>query len=334
MKPATPPFHGGRLQAATKQFNIPLSDWLDLSTGINPYSWQVPAIPQDIWQRLPDSYAPLEAAAETFYGAAVVAIPGSQWAIQNLPAMIQCRRVWIPAEAYEEHKYWWQWHNHQTLAYASLEQITLQPQDSVVVINPNNPTAKHVATAQLLDLARKLNREQGYLILDEAFMDPTPERSVLGQAEPLPTNLIVLRSLGKFFGLAGLRLGFIYCQGALLSAVREKLGPWAVSHPAAYVGELALQDQSWHQSTRALLQQSAHELHQLLSANIPAQSITTTGLFSSIQLNAEVAEALFSHCAQQGILLRHFPQWQKIRVGLTTKSGMERLLSALRCWNI
>ena len=330
----TPPQHGGRLQAAASQFNIPVSDWLDLSTGINPISWKVPTIPQHIWQRLPDSYEQLEAAAADYYGAQVLAIPGSQWAIQMLPAILKTGRVWLPREAYEEHQYWWVLHHHDVVFYESLTAITPNQYDAVVIINPNNPTGKTDSVTGIIELASSLQVLQGHLILDEAFMDPTPEQSVFTQAHRLPECLIVLRSMGKFFGLAGLRLGFVHCPETIQQQLQQRLGPWAVSNPATYVGELALRDTNWHQSARKQLQENQNQLQQLLQQHVPAISLQSTHLFCTLQLTDIKAASLYNHCAQHGILLRHFPQWGKIRVGLTTKNGMERLQSALKCWDI
>lgn len=330
----TPPQHGGRLQAAAEQFNIPESDWLDLSTGINPTSWDVPAIPPSVWQRLPDNYAQLEAAAAEYYQAPVMAIPGSQWAIQNLPLAVKTRRVWLPQQAYEEHQYWWEQSQNDIKLYESLTAIKAKPFDSVVVINPNNPSGHSDSPDHLCELAISLQAQQGYLVLDEAFMDPTPEQSVFFQHRDLPDNMIVLRSLGKFFGMAGLRLGFIYCQQPIRSLLQHMLGPWAISHPASYLGELALRDRDWQQTAIKELRHKSEQLHRLLENHVDVSSICSTRLFSTLQLSPEAAESLFKHCAQQGILLRHFPQWGKIRVGLTTKSGRERLQSALECWDI
>lgn len=330
----TPPHHGGRLQAAASQFNIPVSDWLDLSTGINPDNWEVPPLPQHIWQRLPDSYEPLEAAATHYYGAPVFAIPGSQWAIQNLPTILETGRAWLPKEAYEEHQYWWLQHLHNVQLYESLTAITPNQYDAVVIINPNNPTGKIHSAADIIELAIGLQSLQGHLILDEAFMDPTPEQSVFSQALTLPKNLIVLRSMGKFFGLAGLRLGFVYCNEQIKQRLQQQLGPWAVSNPAAYIGELALRDKNWQQSARKELQENSHQLHRLLQRFVLATSLQPTSLFCTLQLSGAKADSLYNHCAQRGILVRHFPQWGKIRVGLTTKSGMERLQSVLECWDI
>lgn len=328
-----PPLHGGRLHAAAEEFNIPLSDWLDLSTGINPFAWQPPAVPQYVWQCLPDSYTALESAAQQFYSAPMLAIPGSQWAIQHIPTVIASNRVWLPRESYEEHRYWWQYHNHNVQPYDALGTINLMAQDVVVVINPNNPTT-HVESAEsLLQIAEQLHTLSGHLVIDEAFMDCTPQESVFNIGLPLPENMLVLRSLGKFFGLAGLRLGFLYCRGSLHSQITQKLGPWAVSHPASYLGELALLDTDWHKCMRRQLQQAALELQTLLMQKFDSATVHSTNLFSTVQLNSDTALDFCQHCARRGILIRHFEQWNKIRVGLTTQNGMERLKIALKCWN-
>ncbi|RLU00400.1 threonine-phosphate decarboxylase CobD [Ketobacter sp.] len=328
------PLHGGRLLAAAEQFRIPLNDWLDLSTGINPTSWPVPALPDHVWQRLPDSYAPLEAVAGDYYGAPVFAVPGSQWAIQTLPSVLNAERVWLPLEGYEEHQYWWQQYQHRMLKYETLDSITPQHGDSVVVINPNNPTTHTENPETLLRLADHLTTLQGHLILDEAFVDPTPHASVLHQNRMLPDSLVVLRSLGKFFGLAGVRLGFVYCNDAIRARLQPKLGPWAISHPAAWIGEQALQDTQWHRHARAWLMSQQTQLHGLLQQHIKPTQLHSTPLFCTVQLPSAKATDLFNHCAGQGILLRHFPQWDRIRVGITTKNGLERLQSALQCWDL
>jgi len=328
------PEHGGRLQAAAAQFKIPLAHWLDLSTGINPLPWQPPQVPLSVWQRLPDSYADLEQAACNYYGRPMLPIPGSQWAIQTLPAIVPTARVWLPRQAYEEHGYWWQHHDHPIAYYDHLSELKPAQRDTVLVINPNNPTAQRETPARLLALAQQLAPLQGHLVVDEAFIDATPDYSLLPGKTALPDNLLVLRSVGKFFGLAGLRLGFVFCNRALTELLTQRLGPWAVNHPAAYLGQLALTDRSWQQTAREQLLASSASLHQLLVQYFPAETLSSTPLFSTVQLTAEQAESLFRHCAQQGILLRLFPQWHKVRIGLATTTGLQRLKATLECWDI
>lgn len=339
------PRHGGRLHAAAEQFNIPLEHWLDLSTGINPFPWQPKAIPLEVWQRLPDSYQDLERAAQQFYGVkpdsnsgdGLLAIPGSQWAIQTLPALFSKRRVWVPRIAYEEHAYWWRCYSHQIVYYDKLPVQQVQQDDVVIAINPNNPSGHLTPPQDLLALAQQLQSLQGegkgYVLVDEAFMDATPEHSLFNTQDTLPGNLIVLRSVGKFFGLAGLRLGFVQCNEELKQALTARMGPWAISHPAAYVGEQALLDRQWQQATRQHLQQSSAALKALLGKYFSAERIHCNALFCTLQLERQQAQHLFNHCARNGVLLRLFEDWDRVRIGLMSKNGQQRLISAIECWD-
>src|SRR5690606_22076033 len=88
--------HGGRLRAAARRYGIPLSDWLDLSTGVNPEGWPVPAVPPEVWVRLPEEDDGLERAASAYYGCdSIFPVAGSQAAIQALPALLHAQRVGV-----------------------------------------------------------------------------------------------------------------------------------------------------------------------------------------------------------------------------------------------
>ena len=93
--------HGGRLRAAAKTWGTPLDQWLDLSTGINPSGWPVPAIPEEVWRRLPDPDDGLEQLIRQWVGApdgaACMALAGSQAAIMHLPRLRQPCRVGVPS---------------------------------------------------------------------------------------------------------------------------------------------------------------------------------------------------------------------------------------------
>ena len=231
--------HGGDLDQAAREFGIPREKWLDLSTGIAPWSWPVSDIPTAVWQRLPAVDCPLRHAAAAYYGCppdAVLAIPGSQFAIQTLPQLFPDNtRVAIPELGYFEHRKAWQKAGHQLVDYSdqALDQLELQIEagelDVVLVINPNNPTATLLERTRLLHWCELLARRGGCLIVDEAFMD-TEQRMSLASECPRP-GLVVLRSLGKFFGLAGLRVGFVLAESPVLELLSQRLGPWAVNGP-------------------------------------------------------------------------------------------------------
>ncbi len=319
--------HGGRLQRAAAQFGIPAADWLDLSTGINPVGWPVPAVPADVWQRLPEEEDALPAAAAAYYGSdALLAVPGSQWAIENLPALWPSCRVGVLAPSYAEHALRWQQAGHRLTAleaHVSIEELA--DFDVVVLVNPNNPTARLWPREALQALAARLAGHGGWLVVDEAFMDASAEHSLL--AEALPENVVVLRSLGKFFGLAGVRLGFVFAAEALLGRLRRRLSPWAVSHPARWVASRALTDSAWQAHNRQWLATASARLSCLLKA----AGLVVEGMNPMFQwLRHDRALEIYRHLAGQGILIRHFADSASLRFGLAaTEEEWLRLQAAL-----
>jgi cobalamin biosynthetic protein CobC len=228
--------HGGRLRQAAAHYNIPLTDWLDLSTGINPESWPVPPLPASVWQRLPETDDGLEAAAAAYYGNTnLLPVAGSQAAIQILPSVLPRAVVACISPIYAEHPQAWQRAGHRLrfLQNAMLPRALSVATPYVLLCNPNNPTAEHHPHDVAVDAAKQLKKRGGWLIIDEAFIDPTPAESLasLAGTDEAP-NLIVLRSLGKFFGLAGARVGFVLAAPDILSKMAEIMGPWTISGPA------------------------------------------------------------------------------------------------------
>jgi cobalamin biosynthetic protein CobC len=181
----------------------------------------------------------------------------------------------------------------------------------VVIVNPNNPTGALFARADLLALHARLAARGGWLVVDEAFMDATPQHSLAG-GSPRP-GLIVLRSLGKFFGLAGARVGFVLAAEDLLLPLAELLGPWSIAAPSRYVAMHALRDAAWQQATRSRLPQAAQRLHVLLHAH----GLTPDGGCALFQwLRSDAAAAWHERLARQGVLTRLFAAPHSLRFGL------------------
>jgi len=320
--------HGGNLRDAAQRFGR--DDWLDLSTGINPHWYPAPALPGHAWHRLPERDPALTQAAERFYGAPLMlAVAGTQAAIQALPRLRAPSRVAVAAPSYAEHAHHWAMHGHsmRQVPYGELD-AALADCDVMVVCNPNNPTGAVVAPQQLLQWADALAARGGWLVVDEAFGDTARHASVAAHSGR--PGLIVLRSVGKFFGLAGLRLGFVAAHADLLDALADLLGPWAVSGPAQQVALAALRDTPWQQAMEQELAASGARLHALLAAHGIAAS--GTALF---QWWPEArAEALWEHMARRGIWVRLFTHAARgIRLGLPPdETGWQRLEQALNEW--
>ncbi|MEW8357406.1 MAG: threonine-phosphate decarboxylase CobD [Candidatus Thiodiazotropha sp.] len=305
--------HGGKLRQAATRYGIPLEDWLDLSTGINPNGWPVPAIPAACWARLPEDDDGLEQAARSYYGAEhVLPVAGSQAAIQTLPRLRPPSRVAVLDPGYAEHAYAWRNAGHavNTVAAERLDEV-VQCCDVLLLIHPNNPTGARFSVEQLLDWHARLTALGGWLVVDEAFMDVTPEHSLCAySARP---GLIVLRSLGKFFGLAGARVGFVCAQASLLAQLHGILGPWSVSAPARWVATSALSDRAWQDAARQRLGTDGTRLRALL-AHHRLEPDGSCALFQ--WLRTPDAQDLHAALARQGILTRLFIETSSLRFGL------------------
>ncbi len=319
--------HGGKLRDAAKKYNIPLQQWLDLSTGINPNSWPVPVIPESAWARLPEDNDDLLEVARRYYAApSLLAVAGSQMAIQALPRLRKQSRVAMLHPSYNEHHQAWFSHGHRVVSIEA-EQIESQIEqlDVLLLVNPNNPTAQRFSESQLLTWHQQLQQRGGWLIVDEAFLDCTPQHSIARHCH-LP-GLVVLRSVGKFFGLAGARIGFVCAPETILQPLAELIGPWVLSGPARHIAKAALADHQWQQQVRQQLTDQGERLAQLLS-QYGLSPTGSTPLFSWIK--TEQAGKQHQQLAQQGILTRLFHDPQSIRFGLPKNEPQwQRLESAL-----
>jgi len=321
--------HGGNLRDAARHYGR--DDWIDLSTGINPHGYPAPTPSPGAWLRLPEPDPALLAAACAYYQAPhVLPVAGTQAAIQALPRLRAPSRVAVSAPSYAEHAHHWGQHGHRLrqVAYAELE-AAVDVSDVVVVVNPNNPTGETIAPERLLDWAKRLQARGGWLVVDEAFGDTATMLSVAMHASQ--PGLIVLRSIGKFFGLAGLRLGFVAAHDSLLRDLADLLGPWTISGPAQEIALTALTDSAWQQATRASLRQSGDRMSRLLLDHGIASS--GTALFRWWPQTQP--EAFHTHMAARGIWCRLFRDAGRgIRVGLPAgEPEWHRFEHALHEWN-
>jgi cobalamin biosynthetic protein CobC len=318
--------HGGRLRRAAATYERPLSEWLDLSTGINAHSWPAPPIPPEQWARLPETEDDLESAARDYYQTdTLLPVCGSQAAIQALPRLRRSCRVGLVHPSYAEHHHAWHQAGHQIQLLDETEIDNQLPRlDVLILVRPNNPTGSLLPASQLLDWHQQLAQREGWLILDEAFADPTPEISLLSHLRP---GLIILRSLGKFFGLAGARVGFVCSESRLLSRLESLLGPWSVSGPARWVATGALRDKPWQKEARQVLSLQSKRLNSLLTHH----NLTPKGGCALFQwVVTPRAKTLYQGLARQGILVRLFDSPTSLRFGLPRcETDWQRLESAL-----
>lgn len=310
--------HGGRLRKAALDYGIAQADWLDLSSGLAPWPFPIPDIPLHAWARLPETDDGLENAACDYYGAAqVLPVAGSQMAIQLLPRLRRAGKVGVLSPCYAEHAEAWRRSGYIVREVLEPEvDFYLDSLDVLVVVNPNNPTGRCVAPDRLLDWHAKLAQRGGWLVVDEAFMDNTPQLSLAPFAHQV--GLIVLRSFGKFFGLAGVRLGFVLAERKLLKLLAEQVGPWAVSGPTRVIGQACLLDTAGHARQRARTAAASERLALLLQQ----RGFKPDGGCALFQwIVTDCAEQLHEFMALRGILLRLFIHTSSLRFGLPAEEA-------------
>jgi cobalamin biosynthesis protein CobC len=332
---AEPADHGGDIAAARRLFPGAPEPFIDLSTGINPSPYPLPDLSPDLFSRLPEQAAVerLATVAALTYGApsaaCVVPAPGTQILLPQIAAMVPPGRAAILGPTYAEHA------RAAALAGHEVKQVTdvgaLGDGDLAVVVNPNNPDGRVVARDALLALIDGARRRGGLFVLDETFMDVGPPGASLAP-DVGRGNVIVLRSFGKFFGLAGLRLGFAIAAPRIATRLRDRLGPWAVSGPAIAVGEAALADAAWAADARRRLAQGAAKLDEIL-IGAGLEIVGGTSLFRLLRTPA--APELFQHLGRAGIFVRQFagqPHW--LRFGLPgSEADWQRLNAAMAAFD-
>ncbi|KAA3651383.1 MAG: threonine-phosphate decarboxylase [Proteobacteria bacterium] len=312
--------HGGSLRAAASAYGIPLADWLDLSTGINPTHYPLVSPPARLWHRLPEPDANLLAAASAYYGSdQLLPVAGSQAAIQALPAVLAARRIGLLTPSYAEHAHAWRHREVVPLAAAAID-AAVDTLDALLLVCPNNPGGEHFSRAQLLDWHRRLQRRGGTLIVDEAFIDTDPADSLAPLAgQP---GLVVLRSLGKFFGLAGARVGFVFGPAALRDALAEHLGPWTLSAPAQDIARQALSDTAWQACMRRRLAADGARMAALLARH--GGQPRGPALFKYVP--TADARHWQAHFARAAIWVRAFDAPPAVRLALPAdEAGWQRL---------
>lgn len=329
-----PLVHGGGIATARRLFAHAPEPFIDLSTGINPYSYPLPQLPAELFARLPDpeALATLASIAGQYYCVPsvehVVPAPGTQILLPLVAALVDPDRAAVVAPTYREHARAAALAGHRVSEVANLE--AAREARLVIVTNPNNPDGRLIQRNELIALAQRLHARGGLLVVDEAFMDVGPSDASLA-GEVGRNAVVVLRSFGKFFGLAGVRLGFALAPPYLAARLATKLGPWAVSGPALAIGAVALADRAWIEQARQHVIGAAGRLKKMLS-KAGLEIIGGTALF--LLVRTSTASELFQHLGRAGILVRCFaehPSW--LRFGLPpTEHAWLRLETAMAAY--
>ena len=312
--------HGGDLDSARRLFPGAPEPWVDLSTGINPVPYPCPALEASALRRLPSAadLAALRRAAAGAYGApdpdGIAAAPGTQILIETLPRLRPPGRVAVLGPTYAEHAAAWARAGHAVETVPEMARIG--DADVAVVVNPNNPDGRSWEAETLLALAADLAGRGGLLVVDEAFADLEPVATLAGSPRP---GLVVLRSFGKTYGLAGIRLGFALGEPGLVAAIARALGPWAVSGPALAIGRAALSDDAWRRSAVAARGRDAARLDRMI-VRAGGAVVGGTRLFRTADFPD--GPDLFARLGGAGIYVRRFSDApRRLRFGLPADRG-------------
>lgn len=305
--------HGGDLDAAVARWGGERREWIDLSTGVNPVPYPRAGFPEHVWTALPDRNAQDELlnTARRFWnvpnGAAILAAPGASALIARIPSLFDRGRVDIPPPTYNEH----------AAAFAAQGWVASGENPNVrVVVHPNNPTGKLWSAA---DLTTPIT------VIDESFCDVTPTQSLIHLADQ--PGRIILKSFGKFWGLAGLRLGFAIAHPDTIDRLGDLTGPWAVSGPALHLGAKALRDDTWADVTRQRLSEDASRLDALMTSK-GASLVGGTSLFRLYHVND--AASWQNRLAENRVWSRIFPySTTYMRLGLPAPDQWDRLEAAV-----
>jgi cobalamin biosynthetic protein CobC len=324
--------HGGNLGEARRLFPQAPEPWLDLSAAASPYAYPFAELSPEAFTRLPEEaeLRRLETAAAEFYGAAdaayVVAAAGTQALIQWLPQILRARQVGVLGFTYSEHAR--AWRNAGANVRICEELGELADTDVAVVVNPNNPDGRLVPAGDLADLAARVARRGGFLVVDEAFVDFLPGEASLVSLWPT-SGAIVLRSFGKTFGLPGVRLGFAVAALEFCAKLRAALGPWPVSGAAIAIGHKAFADQAWLAETLDRLAADAAKLDAVLK-KATFMPVGGTPLFRLV--SHPEAPAMFERLGRAGIWVRRIAERpERLRFSVPAKAtALSRLATAFR----
>lgn len=307
--------HGGQLRQASQKFGHLPDQWLDLSTGINPFGYPIPLIPDEVWHRLPDDPDELNSIAKNYYQTKhLLPLAGSQAAIKVLPRLRSPCMVGIVHPCYDEHRLAWLQNGHAVQELRHIPEVSWVSQnlDVLILIQPNNPTGHVYEPDYLQAIHQVLKQKNGWLIVDEAFIEACPKAHTAVQIA-MPEGLIILRSCGKFWGLAGARAGFLIAHPTILRQAQNQLGPWCLTGPSRWLITQALTDTAWQHQTQKKLAALSNRMDLQLK-NLGLISLGHCHLFR--WLPTPMAQTIHRELAKKGILTRLFTDPMAIRFGL------------------
>ena len=325
--------HGGNISALMAKYPNAQRPFIDLSTGINPYSYPIPPIQQEWIRLLPEAKQVnrVRKSAAQYYGLEdnTNLVIGS--GMQQMMFSLACLRLRLRGPAtinivsptYNEHARVWTAAGHAVYEVANINDAASG--DVVVVCNPNNPDGRTYKPDELTALATQLHQRNAWLVVDESFMDIIPDFS-LAKLASTSDNIVVFRSCGKFFGVAGLRVSCAIAWESCANWLTAAVGPWPISTAACNVLPAMFADAAWIQSTRTTLVKEAVQWRGMLASYFTLVGFTP--FFTLVDVPH--AEQWYEKFVTHGIAVRRFEYNQRwLRIGLPAKADLPRLQATL-----
>lgn len=348
--------HGGDIWGASKRAGLSPEKILDFSSSLNPFG-----LPKKAASAIKDGlrYASpypdpasfsLRQALSVFHSidpGQIVPGNGSTELIYALPRVLRLKRALIAEPAFSEYR------RSLELAGCRTESLVLREEDgfgfdldrfsrkikkgygAVFVANPANPTGALLEKDTIIEAARLCKKAGAWLVVDEAFIDFREEGSVKSFAGK-EKNLIVLRSMTKFYSMAGLRLGFLITGKGAAERFRKSMLPWSVNTLAACAAMGALKDSAYIRKTLGWLGPERVFLSNALSGlGLKVFPSSANFLMAKTSLNQPLAIEIRERLFGRGILIRDLSAFKGLgqrylRVAVRTRQENRALISALR----
>ena len=315
--------HGGNLDKAISFYGGKESEWIDLSTGINPNSYPIPKLSISDWRSLPTKteIKDLESIIKSKQkiSSEIIMVPGAQMAINFLPFLLKGEgtEVRILTPTYNEYNYCFTNTGFKVNSCQKFNQLFNS--DIAIIVNPNNPDGKIYEINELFELSKSVK----ILIVDESFIDSVECDSIVNQLNEDVSNIIVIRSFGKFFGLAGLRLGYVFSGKEIIRKFKRFFGPWQISKMSVKIATIAFSDDVWIKKTKNNLNEKANAIDNLMK-KINWKITGGTNLFRLYSTsNSDLAQKLL---AEKFIWSRKFSYSKKwIRLGIPNERDFKKL---------
>jgi threonine-phosphate decarboxylase len=350
--------HGGDLLTATSVFSVPSSQFLDLSSNINPFG-PPKKVMEQIIEALPtiDKYPdPIHRQFRNALGDTLQidsdSILVGNGAAECLALAIQAlspKKVGVVYPCFSEYTQFARRYGADVVSCIGTSENRFQPDpaelhtlfqtvDMMIIGHPNNPTGVSYNDVQLREMADWAKAYDTYLVIDEAFLDfiePDKRHTLLPELAVYP-HVILVRSMTKIFAIPGIRLGYTIAAPDLIQKMRENQIPWSVNQIALVAGQACLAERDYLIKTRQLISQERAFLIHTFREQFQWEIWESDANFLLIRLPSHLTSSRLQYLlGRRGILIRDCSMYPGLtehdfRIAVKKRADHERLISVLK----